>query len=146
MDIQSQKQNGFTLIEVLISVLIGAIGILGISAMQLTSLKSTNSSFYRSQASLFSNEIIDYMRANRTAASNQNYDTTLTELSSVTDPGAGGTIAAKEQYRWFVKMDAALPQAQASIDCDTNAICAVKIQWYSRIAQGTSEIIMSAQL
>ncbi len=57
--------NGFTLIEVLISVIILAIGLLGIAAMQINGIKTNDSAYLRSQASILAYEIIDRMRANR---------------------------------------------------------------------------------
>ena len=57
--------NGFTLIEVLISVIILAIGLLGIAAMQMSGIKTNDSAYLRSQASVMAYEIIDRMRANR---------------------------------------------------------------------------------
>ncbi len=58
------SQRGATLIEVLISLLLITIGLLGIAASQITSLKMTLSSYQRSQATVFANDIADRLRAN----------------------------------------------------------------------------------
>ncbi|SHN14226.1 type IV pilus assembly protein PilV [Pseudomonas asturiensis] len=58
------RQNGMTLIEVLVSVLILAIGLLGAAAIQLNALKYTDSATLRSQASFIAYDMMDRIRAN----------------------------------------------------------------------------------
>ena len=58
------RQKGMTLIEVLVSVLILAIGILGAAAIQLNALKYTDSSAMTSQASFIAYDMMDRIRAN----------------------------------------------------------------------------------
>lgn len=61
----TKKQTGFTLIEILVSLLILSIGLLGLAALQLTGMKNNQSSHYRSLATNLSNDIADRIRANR---------------------------------------------------------------------------------
>ncbi|WP_414058561.1 type IV pilus modification protein PilV [Pseudomonas sp. HR96] len=58
------RQAGFSLIEVLISVLILAVGLLGAAAIQLNALKFTDSSRMTSQASFVAYDMLDRIRAN----------------------------------------------------------------------------------
>jgi type IV pilus assembly protein PilV len=139
------KQSGFSLVEVLVTVVISTIGILGMASIQLTSLKSSHHSFFHTQASLLSYEIIDDMRANRNAAVNNDYDTTLTSPADISDPGDDASIADKEKYKWYRKMATILPKAKASIVCDVNDTCQILIQWSNHVSQETSEITMAAQ-
>jgi len=55
------------MIEVLITMVILAIGLLGIAAMQLNGLRSANNSVHRTQATLLADDFIERMRANPTA-------------------------------------------------------------------------------
>lgn len=59
---------GFTLIEVLVSVLILLVGLLGVVGMQMLSLQANQGAYFRSQAVYIAAEILDAMRANPTAA------------------------------------------------------------------------------
>lgn len=59
-----RRQGGFSLIEVLISVLILAVGLLGAAAIQLNALKFTDSSTLLSQASFIAYDMMDRIRAN----------------------------------------------------------------------------------
>lgn len=56
--------RGFTLLEILISVLVLSIGLLGLAGLQTLSLRSNHSAYLRSQATLLAYDIIDKMRAN----------------------------------------------------------------------------------
>jgi len=58
------KQSGFSLIEVLISVLVLAIGLLGLGGLQLASLKGASNSHSRNVATMYAMELADRMRAN----------------------------------------------------------------------------------
>lgn len=77
---------GFSLIEVLIALVILAVGLLGIAAMVSESLKSKDSSYYHTQALNLANAMLDRMRANRDAATSNGYDT-----QNSTGGGFGGT-------------------------------------------------------
>lgn len=60
----SPRQTGMTLIEVLVAVLILAIGLLGAAVIQLNALKYTDSSRMTSQASFIAYDMLDRIRAN----------------------------------------------------------------------------------
>lgn len=60
----SNKQKGVGLIEVLVALLIMAIGVLGFMAMQLKALRGADASYYRTQATVIANEISAHMTLN----------------------------------------------------------------------------------
>jgi type IV pilus assembly protein PilV len=64
------KNTGFTLIEVLIAMLVLAVGLLGLAGLQATSLNNNQRAYYRSQATILAYDIVDRMRANRSAVGN----------------------------------------------------------------------------
>ncbi|MGB1885606.1 MAG: type IV pilus modification protein PilV [Gammaproteobacteria bacterium] len=67
------RQRGMTLVEVLIAILIFAIGLLGIAALQVSGLRYTKSSQTRSVAAIQAENMVDRMRANETAVANGMY-------------------------------------------------------------------------
>lgn len=71
-----QAQDGMTLIEVLVAVLILGVGLLGAAMVQLNALKYTDSSRMTSQASFIAYDMLDRIRANSGA------DYTVTPPSS----------------------------------------------------------------
>ena len=66
--------GGFSLLEVLIALVILSVGLLGIAAMLSTTVKSNDSAYMRSQATILAYNIIDRMRANPIGAANGDYD------------------------------------------------------------------------
>lgn len=84
-----RSQQGLSMIEVLVGLFVLAIGILGQMAMQMTSLASSQSSYYRSQAVSIANDLADRVRVNSYGAINSvtNYDDiTIDEDSNHTMP------------------------------------------------------------
>lgn len=62
------RQDGFNLIEVLVALVVLALGLLGMAALQNFSLANTHQSLQRTQATIIIQDIIDKMRANPAAA------------------------------------------------------------------------------
>jgi len=56
--------NGFTLIEVLVTIVVVSIGLLGLAGLQIDSLRANMNSETRSKATLLANDIVERMRAN----------------------------------------------------------------------------------
>ena len=69
-----KSERGMTLIEVLVAVLVLAIGLLGLAGLQMTGLKSNHSAYLRSQTTLLAYDLTDRMRVNRAAALDGYYD------------------------------------------------------------------------
>jgi type IV pilus assembly protein PilV len=96
----SHHQSGMTLIEVLISVLILAIGLLGAAALQLNALKYTDSSTMTSQASFIAYDMLDRIRANvdGNATANGTTDVLATyNLASLAAAPAANLNVARDQ-------------------------------------------------
>lgn len=58
------RQSGFSLIEILISLLVLSVGLMGLGGLQLASLKSSNNAHLRTVASLAATDLADRIRAN----------------------------------------------------------------------------------
>lgn len=81
----TRAQEGTTLIEVLVALLILTVGLLGAAAFQLNALKYTDSSRMTSQASFIAYDMLDRIRAN----SGADY--------TVTPPTSGNLNVARDQ-------------------------------------------------
>ena len=126
-------QRGTSLLEVLISVLIMAVGLLGIAAMQATALRNSQGSTERSQAVVQSYAIIDAMRANRERALAGDYNTGGAWMCAVP---AGGTLANNDRARWLTSLRTTIANNVAdasicgSIQCTAaTSICVVGVRW-----------------
>ncbi|MGH1448187.1 MAG: type IV pilus modification protein PilV [Pseudomonadaceae bacterium] len=71
--IQKESNSlGFSLLEVLITILLITIGVLGMVAMQGRSIQYANDSLHRTQAAILANEMIEIVRASPTTATDGN--------------------------------------------------------------------------
>ena len=67
LNMLAKLQRGYSLMEVLIAVVVLAVGLLGIAGLQVLSIKNTQSAYLRSQATLLAYDIIDSIRVNPAA-------------------------------------------------------------------------------
>jgi type IV pilus assembly protein PilV len=92
--------RGFSLMEVLVSILILSIGILGVAALQLSGLQFSQSSYQTTQATAVVGDLIDRMRttpAIESAAVRSVYTFDTTQDSQPTDPGCTSSGCNAEQ-------------------------------------------------
>ena len=138
-------QRGASLLEVLIAVLILAIGMLGIAALQAVSLRNTQSSGDRTTAVIQSYSMLDMLRANRVAARGGQYDQGY--LCAVPDETDNRIDA--EVGLWIASLQEAMgPTACGAIDCAAET-CEVKVRWNdSRGTDGeeTHELVTETRL
>jgi len=73
-----QSVQAFTLIEVLISVLILSVGLLGASGLQLRGLDANRNAFFRTEATYLASDIADRIQVNKT--------TTYSDVALTTTP------------------------------------------------------------
>lgn len=105
----SQTQTGFTLIEVLVSIVILAIGLLGLAAMQLQSLKFTQGSQWRSQANFLAYDIVERIRANR-----ENVGSYAIAMAA-DKPTARASMAQDDLWSWLDQLDTSIPGGDGSV-------------------------------
>ena len=127
----SQRQDGYLLIETLITIGILAVGLLGISAMQLTSLKSSYSAVQRGEAAILVSAMGERMRANPLAFFNKASEN---DIEYITLPA--GSRAKMDFDEWAVNIDSTFGQnasgdsvAQGSVECISRVNCFLKIEW-----------------
>ena len=122
------RTRGFTLVEVLVSLVVLSIGLLGIAKLMLLSSHSNDSAYLRSQATDLAYEMLDYMRAN-TAQANIALGPYTTALGAgAVNPGftcvaavACANLALYDVYQWKLRLNAtsgptgALPNGQGSV-------------------------------
>lgn len=127
-----RRQQGATLLEVLVAFLILTFGLLGLAGMQITALKNNQSALQRSQASVLAHFMMDAMRANRASAlaGDYNLGNPATNAPVCTSP-AGVNLHTRDQAEWFIALKANLgnvPSTCGLIHCANN-ICRVRVVW-----------------
>ncbi len=131
------KQSGFTLVEVLVAMLVLAIGLLGLAGLMSSSLRNNLSASHRTQATWLAYDIIDRMRANRTSAIAGSYAPTLGTPVACTVAAPSGTVQAQDIAAWKSQLACVLPNGDGSIVVTNAARATVVVRWNdSRGSQG----------
>lgn len=110
------NQRGVTLLEVLISIVVLSVGLLGYAGLQTVSMKNNTSAFQRSQATMLTYDIVDRMRANKPNLAS--YSVAIGVLGTYPDV-----------ISWKNDVAAALPDGKASIAVDLAGNAKITIQW-----------------
>jgi type IV pilus assembly protein PilV len=118
-------QSGFSLIEVLVSLVLLSVALLGTAKLTSASLKSTNTSYYRSQATMLADDIMDRMRANIAEARDQQYEVDFGPVIAA----ASGTVANYDCTEWTDLVAATLPAGRSTVDVDPNGVATIVIEW-----------------
>jgi len=87
-----RRQRGVTLIEILITLLVLAIGLLGLAALQGVSLQTGQVAYQRSQAVSIAYEVADFARANRSVATSSDLQTLATNMATRMLPSGTATV------------------------------------------------------
>lgn len=125
------KQNGFTLAEVLTSVFLLALGIVGAAGMQLQALRTAQQSAFQTHALSLATEIADAMRMTLSAPQSHalvkpylRIDFRAGKSTSGHAPACYVQVCTAEQLvafnidQWQRRIEAGLPEARARICLD----------------------------
>jgi len=118
-----RRGTGFSLLEVLVALLVTSVGLLGLAALQLVSLKQNHGAYLRSQATFLAHDMVERMRSNRQQAISGAYD--------VGFGGSGGSgLAAADLAQWQALVDALLPSGDGAVSVDAaRGLAIVSVRW-----------------
>jgi len=120
--IKRKTQRGTTLVETLVALVVLSVGLLGIAALQMTSLRNNRGAHFRSQAQVMAYDITDRMRANRVAAELNAY-----VIAMGATPSATG-LALTDLQDWKETLRVTLPGGDGSIVEDGDMFV-ITIRW-----------------
>lgn len=131
--ITMRRQSGFSLLEVLVAILVLAIGLLGLAGLMASSMRNNHGAYHRTQAVWLAYDIADRMRANRQVALANGYD--LLPLGAPAP--AGAAVNAVDLQQWVAAIEAALPAGAGSVDVnDANRRVTIIVRWDDTRASG----------
>ena len=130
--------RGVGLIEVLVAVLVLAIGLLGVAAMQATALRNSQSSLERSQGVMHVYTILDAMRANPDAARAGIYNIGMTCAVP-----AAGNLVANDRRAWIATLQQNLGVTACGQIACAGALCTVTVRWDD--SRGTASVVDPTQ-
>ena len=127
--------------EILVTVIVLSIGLLGLAGLQMTGMRDNHSAYLRTQAIILANDIIDRMRANQDIAKAGNYDIAIGAAASTPVAGCTGTatdncsasdMATLDISEWKNRLDELLPSGDGSVArtiSGSETMVTVTIQW-----------------
>jgi len=140
-------QGGTTLIEVLVSLLVLSVGMLGMAGVQTVSLRNNQSAYFRTQATALSLDMFERLRANIASVEAGDFNNVTgeeTESCFELVGCTGAQMAKQDIFDWEAEVAAALPGGEAVVcldstgndgtpgseSCDnTGRVYAIKIWW-----------------
>lgn len=120
------RESGTTLIEVLITILVVAIGLLGVAGLQAKAVSNSSDSIMYSRAAFLASDIIERMRNNVRGVRNGLYGRSIggPTVNLTTDCTAAGAVCSESElanfdmYQWLqlrVRSSTELPEGDALI-------------------------------
>lgn len=127
------RQQGFSLLEVLIALLVLGVGLLGLALLQTTNLRFTQSANQRTQAANLASNLFDIIRSNHTEApayvaiTEASFDDVSATLGC---DAPEGLTAEENMERWRCEVVETLgDDAFAIVDVNADREVTVQINW-----------------
>lgn len=130
MCLSKKKEQGISMIECLVSVIILAVGIAGVVGLQVRSLQSSNHAKSVAAAIILSEDIIERVRANVDNRSQYKLSKKIDPNACQTMPNynAGTRVSRQDLDQWEAKVACELPDPNVEVSFDGDTIT-VSIDW-----------------
>ena len=160
-------EQGFNLIEVMVALVILSLGVLGMAALQFTSIQQNQDAYFRSQATLLAYDLADRIRLNNDARDNYLQDaagvedTDCISYSGDTNGCNSAEMAQHDLFEWFALLGRELPSGNGLVcrsdladdvpgvpDCEDNGTTesVVVYIWWTEKEGGISMMAVSTDL
>lgn len=124
----SLAQRGVGLLEVLISVLVLSLGLLGAAALQTQALRTSADAQYFQRATLLANDYLERIRAN---SSNVTEYALASQKPLCSTPTLSGSVSAQDKQLWLQQIACQLPDGQAEVKVQGQQV-QILINWFDR--------------
>ncbi|EPJ54659.1 MAG: hypothetical protein OFPI_06220 [Osedax symbiont Rs2] len=125
---QQGRQFGSSLIEVLVTVLVVSVGLLGMASLQLKAMALNHTAYQRLQAVNLANEMADSIYVNSTEAAAGQYTLALADNSS--NAGDNTSVAFSDVTDWIAAAARRLPAGDIAIEAPQVMAAAANIAVY----------------
>jgi type IV pilus assembly protein PilV len=143
----SVKQHGFSMLEILVTLAIVAIALLGTAGLQIYAMRMGQSGQFRTQAVFLASDIAERMEANKAAAVAGNYALGLTRAASTSAADCATaacdstSLASWDISQWENAITGLLPQPTWQISQTTTgnpSTYSIVISWTDRSSDKNS--------
>lgn len=119
--------GGFTLVEVLVTIVVLSLGVLGVAALQIGAMRAAQQAYYRTQAAMLAQQIVAAMRANRAAAVHEGHY--ATDFGNKPSCSGNAGLAVCDLAAWKTALRTRLPQGRGKVSVDAGNVVTVCIRW-----------------
>jgi len=138
MQAAARRQAGMTLIEVLITLVVLAVGLLGFAKIQAYAVQNNRISLQRSLATMYADNYVECIRANRVQAIASDYN------QAYGGTAVPGTVAGDDLDALNTALAADLPDGQAQITVGGKDVT-VSIRWKEGVTQADDYVEWTTQ-
>ncbi|MGH8175840.1 MAG: type IV pilus modification protein PilV [Steroidobacter sp.] len=139
------RAAGLTLVEILITLLVVSIGLLGVAGLHSFSLRNNYDALMRSHASALASEIADRMRVNRNlvyTGAASDYDIVISDAAPAVVTGSSQAI--RDVAEWLATLGEQLPNGDGRIAINqATRVVTIEVQWGERGDSVTNAATMS---
>lgn len=132
--ITRRHATGLTLVEILITLLVVSIGLLGVAGLHSFSMRNNYDALMRSHASALASEIADRMRVNRDlvyTGGASDYNIAISDAAPAVVTGS--SQAVRDVNEWLATLANQLPNGDGRIAIDqATRVVTIEVQWGER--------------
>lgn len=127
------RQTGFTMIEVLVALIVLAIGLLGVAGVQTLAMKQTTNSHVRSQVSILAYDMVERIRANLPGAEGGEYSSiTAAPTAPTCTTCSPAQVADLDASQWYTSLNNSIPGFTGASVTVASGVATVTINWTER--------------
>lgn len=152
----SRGAEGFTLLEVLVALVVLAIGLIGIAMMQTMALTANQGGYLRTQAVMQVYDMVERMRANAQGVGEGLYNdipATVPSDPGTCDPCTPEQLKELDHYQWAKHNSVLLPEGKGKVFSPDGVNFEITIEWMDRsnpgdpsLTQAEREAVMKQEL
>lgn len=134
-------QQGFTLLEILVAIVVLSIGLLGLAGLQALSLNNNQIAYFRSVASQQAYDIADRIRSNRAGVDSGAYNNLAATLPDPLPPNCVANVcdqngmAAADQAQWNTNNQRLLPAGAGTVN-RAGGVFTITVSWTEKSNAG----------
>ncbi len=130
--------KGFSLIEALIALLVIAVGLMGIAALQAATIYRTHTATLQGLAAIEAQSMAAKIIANQAALAGYNTTDAVkvipsSKCTTITLPCSPTDMANYDLSQWGTDLKSSLPQGKGQVACTTiPAQCTISVSWWQK--------------
>lgn len=139
----ASRQAGFSMLEVLVSMVVLSTGLLGVANLQVAALRGNQGAYLASVAAQQAQDMAERINANPAGVAANQYDAVDTSVPTVTincqsSDCTPAQLALFDRNRWNATNQSLLPSGAGQVQEISNGVFLIGVRWHDRQLAGAS--------